>query len=1133
MNVDQLRKALSERNVDLWVEGKMLRFRAPEGALNEPLLAAMKRCKKDLIESLERESSPSRGQDELQPLSIGQQALYFLHSVAPHSPAYNVASVARICSPVNVEAMRQTMQDLTSRHDSLRTTFVMRDGQPCRRIQARVTPDFCQVTTENLNEEQLKEEVHREYRKPFDLANGPLLRVRLFTTNDKNHVFLMTLHHLVFDSWSLWLLHDEFRLLYEQHLGGKTALLPTLRAGYSDFVRQQQEMERDERGQRLWSYWKNQLAGDLSPPDLPLDFPRPEHPNLRGATHRFRIPAELSSRLRSLATSHGVTPFVLMLAIFKTLIHRSTGQEDVIVGTATSGRTTTDFARVIGYFVNTLAIRTNATGKPTFSEYLGQVKQRTLEALEHQEFPFPLLVDRLNPRRDSGRLPICTVLFGLQKPQQFQEVVRLFDEDTGHIDWGGLDVHPFELNQQEGQFDLTLEMFETTDSFLCTLKYDVDLFRPETAEQIGRHFVQLAEAIVENPNRSLDDYEMTPEDERRRIASFGSALAPAALDDPRAHRLFELQTELTPHRVAAIADGESLTYSQLNRRANRMAHILRRYGVVPGTLVACRLDRGMDVAVVILAIFKAGGTYVPLDGASPEDRLRQVIRESGAQLVVAHEHLKFTSPPDEADTATTAPKWLLLDDAFDASTDEGDENLDLGFPASTLAYVIYTSGSTGVPKGVCVSHRAFAEHVVSVREAFGLNENDRVLQFSNLTFDPSLEQLLAPWSLGATVVIRGNELWAPDAFWDFVDDHRLSMVNLPPAYFKQCHEALSPDSRQGGSLRLVIVGGDVFPIETLTHWKERNVRVLNAYGPTEAVITASVYDATHHDPSVLRVPIGRPIPGMKAYVLDDRGRHAPIGIPGELYLGGTMLADGYLNDEELTAKKFVADPFSNVPGAKMYRTGDRARWSAEGNIEFLGRTDRQIKIHGFRVETGEIENALRSCPNVREAFVRPFADSNGDTYLVAWLAGNGSQLPSSDDLRRLLRKKLPSYMVPRQIVSLDRLPVNAAGKIDVSALPEPAAMRPQTCDYVAPRTENERILVEVWSNVLNVERIGIHDSFFDLGGGSLTSLRIVAQATDAGLTVNGQPIRPEMLFEYSTVGELAALVDARTAVGAT
>lgn len=1126
MNVDELRQELKRQEVDLWVDGDLLRFRARQGSLNGSLLRELRRHKNRMIEILKSEASGELDEDRFQDLSIGQQALYFLHSTAPMSPAYNVASAARIRSSVDVQAMQKAFASLISRHDSLRTTFEIRQGRPGRRVHAHGDLDFCQIEATGWDEQRLSQAVHREYRQPFDLAGGPLLRVRLFTVGEKDHVFLMALHHIVFDSWSLWLVQDEFRLLYEQYTGGQTALLPKLPATYDDFVREQDKLQRNGRGELLWQYWKKRLAGELTPPDLPLDRPRPDRPSLRGASHAFRVPSALSARLRKLAAANGATPFMVMLAVFKTLLHRYTGQEDLIVGTTTSGRSKSQFTRLVGYFVNTLAIRTNMSGQTTFSELLARVKIATLGAIEHQDFPFPLLVDRLNPRRDTGRLPICTVMFGLQKPQQFNEVTRLFDEEAGHIDWGGLEVHPFELHQQEGQFDLTLEMFETNDSFLGTLKYDVDLFDAATAQRMGRRFLRLAEAVVDDPDRPLVDYDIMSEEDHERVLGFASTGTVETPADPRVHRLFELQAQRTPDRTAAVADDRSLTYDRLNRRANRLARLLQDRGVELGTLVACRLHRGIDVPVAILAILKAGGTYVPLDATSPEQRVQQMTRDCGAGVVLAHARLSFACDASQ--------QVVLLDREEDALAVYSDANLELDFRGDTPAYVIYTSGSTGVPKGVCVSHRAFAEHVTSIREVFGLVPGDRMLQFSNLTFDPSLEQMFAPWSIGATVVFRGDELWAPNEFWQVVRRHELTVVNVPPAYFKQCSNAIGPND-DTASLRLLIIGGDLFPAETLGTWKDRGVRILNAYGPTEAVVTATVYDATDHDPSRSRVPIGRPKPGLVAHVLDQRGRHTPIGIPGELCLGGSMLADGYLGDAELTSSKFVPappsdgspgdGPFSEHSGARMYRTGDLARWTPDGNLEFLGRRDRQIKIHGFRVETGEIESVLNRFPCVTESFVQTRNDSHGDTYLVAWFAFSGDEEPEREELGAMLRSRLPSYMVPRHFVAVEQLPTDTSGKVDAKALPDPPTTRPANRDYVPPRNDKEQLWADIWSNVLDVDSVGIHDDFFDLGGGSLTSLRIVAEADDAGLNRDGNPLKPELLFEYPTVSEIAAFLE--------
>ncbi len=1124
MSVEELLKVLSEKNVELWVEGKLLRFRAPENALDASLLASLRKQKGALIKALHGKPARRNGDRNFEPMSIGQQALYFLHCIAPLSPAYNVASAARICSPVDTQAMQQAFEHLLVRHESLRTTFEDHEGQPQRCIHARRKLDFRQIAAADWDQSRLQRAVLEEYQRPFDLRNDTLLRVRLFSVSDAEHVFLMTLHHIVFDAWSLWLLQDEFRLLYQQFTGGETALLPALESRYSDFAAAQQDLQTSEQGKRLWHYWQNRLAGELAPLELPFDRPRVERTRRRGATHRFRVPRELSWKLRDLASAHGATPFMLLLAIFKTWLYRATGQNDLIVGTATSGRKP-KFARVVGYFVNTLAIRSDAACASTFLDYLAHVKQRTVEAIDHEEYPFPLLVKRLNPRRHAAWLPICNVMFGLQKPQQFSEVTRLFEEDQGHIDWGGLQVYPFELDQQEGQFDLTFELFETHDTFLGIVKYDPDLFQTSTAARIGQHFIHLADQIAADPRRSLADYDLALSAEQDLVLRFGASHAMPPVDVAHVHGLFERQAELRPEQPAAVCDGQELTYAELNHRANQVARLLQSRGVESGSLVACYLHRGLDVPVVLLAILKAGGVYVPLDTDSPAHRVQHVLRESGAKCLVAIPDLRLLDAPHDG------VQLIVQKDFQQAATSFAGSNLNTALPANALAYVMHTSGSTGVPKGVCVSHRAFAQHIASIRTAFGLVATDRMLQFSNLTFDPSLEQMFGPWSLGGTVVLRGNSLWTPEEFWQVVQRQQITVANLPPAYYKQVTDAIDR-VEPAESLRLMIVGGDVFPVETLTAWQGLNVRLLNAYGPTEAVVTATVFDVAEFDGRSSRLPIGRPKPGLRAYVLDDYGQHAPLGFAGELFLGGTMLAEGYLHDSGLTAEKFVTDPFVKLPGARMYRTGDRARWTVDGQLEFLGRHDRQIKIHGQRIETGEIEQALDACPGVRASFVQARKDAAGDAFLVAYVVADEDLQQDPRRVREFLCSRLPVSMVPRQFVALPELPINAAGKIDVRALPEPPEIRPAHVKYAPPRTETEKLLVDIWASVLKVESVGVHDNFFDLGGGSLTSLQIIARAREAGLDVNGKPLAPELLFEFPSVGELAAyLQSSHSSVG--
>jgi len=1123
MNLTELQEALRAKQVELWVEGDLLRFRMPGESLDKPLLAALRRHKRALIEELKRDGADHDNASRYEPLSLGQQALYFLHSLSPSSAAYNVAASFRIASAVDVAVMRQCFQTLVSRHEALRTTFETVDGNPRCRIHSQREVDFRQIDASGWAASQLHETAQREHMRPFDLKDGPLLRVRLFTTADDDHVFLMTLHHIVFDAWSLWLLQEEFDALYRHQSQGETAVLASLTASYSDFVRWQTQLQHGQRGEQLWQYWRNRLEGDLVAPDLPLDYPRPERPGHEGASHKFRVPVHLSARLRELGKSLGATPFAVMLAMFKTLLYRYTGQQDLTVGTTTSGRSDSAFTRVVGYFVNTLPIRSKMADGATFADYLAHVKSRTLEAIEHQDYPFPLLVDRLNPRRDTGRLPICSVMFGLQKPQQFQNAARLFSETPAATDWGGLTIYPYDVPQQEGQFDLTLEIFDAKESYLGTLKYDTELFSAETAERMSRHFLRLAESIVQDPHRCLNEYEILPDEEIERIRSFRATDRVDAGVKLLAHRLFERQVQLAPDRIATSDDVRCLTYHELNQRANQLARWLQQRGIDPGTSVACQVARGTDTAIALLGILKAGATYVPLDPACPRERVVHMLRDSGVRLVLTDSRQQPLSGArcacEEELSEITCHDFDRLADVL-SQFDGSDLKLDLG--EQKPAYVIYTSGSTGRPKGVSVSHGAIARHVLSIRKVFGLVAKDRMLQFSNTTFDPSLEQMLVPWSVGASVFLRGDTLWSPEEFWQVVERERLTAINLPPAYFRHCTESLQMHPQAARSLRLVIVGGDVFPMEALPVWQSLGVRILNAYGPTEAVITATVHELSQQASERARVPIGRPKPGMAAYVLDRFGREVPIGVPGELYLAGSMLADGYLHQPEMNRERFRADPWSSAPNGRMYRTGDYVRWTHDGELEFLGRCDRQVKIHGYRVEIGEIETRLDGFPEVRESHVELRHDSYGDEFLVAWLGVAEHAELDIEQLRSLMRDQLPGYMVPRHFVTLERLPLNGSGKVDVRALPKPKMRRAASHKYVAPTSSIEKTLVEIWSRVLEVEQVGTHDNFFDLGGSSLSSLRIVAMLNETGLKLEGEHIRPELLFEYPTVAELAA-----------
>lgn len=1134
MNAKALYDELKSRQVELWCQGKMLRFRAPDGVLDDAMMAELRKHKKELIELVKGEENGTiaevTNQGQLEDTTLGQQAMYFLHLSAPYSPAYNVASAFRISSSVNVDAVQSALRAIINRHDALRSTFEMKGGNLKRRINESPELDFAIIDVSSAGETELKEIVRREYQRPFELSSGPLIRTRLFKKNDQDFVFLMVLHHIIFDAWSLWVVQEEFHKVYaELHEGAGANLLP-VGASFSEFVQRQKTLVESERGKELIDYWRGELAGELPTLNLPLDFARPQRPGLRGTSHKFRIPGSLSQRLREVAKSLRVTPFVLTLSIFKVLLHRICGQDDLIVGTTTSGRLQSDLARSVGYFVNSLAIRTQVEHSLTFAEYTGLVKKKVLGAIKNQDYPFAAIVDQLGSKRESGRAPVCSVMFGLQKPR-FGEAARLFNETSEVLDLGGWRVTPFELDQQEGQFDLVLELFETEDSFLGLLKYDTELFSEETVRRIGDQYLTLANAIAANPALRIDEYELLNEADKKQLLQFSKG---PELKFETGNTVLDLVREQVyrhPDRTAVACDDTQLSYLQLHQRSNQVSRLLKASGVSVGDTVACCFERCIEVPVLILGIMKAGAAYLPLDTTHPPQRLVQLIRDSGCRFVVADDCLSAESH-DEIDVP------ILDVSTLESQLEEFDQNeLGVNVLPSTTAYILYTSGSTGIPKGVCVPHQAFYAHILSIRTAFGIEEADRVLQFSNITFDPSLEQLFAPWSVGATVVMRGNELWSPESLCEMVKRFGLTVINLPPAYFKHCASMMTTHGNTE-SLRLVILGGDVFPVDSAKSFSGSGIRIINAYGPTEAVITSTVFDASGKLDGAKAIPIGRPKPGSRAYVLDNRGRMVPIGVPGRLFLAGPMLASGYLNDKALSVNRFVPDSyagyFQESDSARMYDTGDVARWNPDGNLEFLGRADRQIKIYGMRVETGEIEAALNACDGVKHSHVD--VRNNGEqSELVAWLVAEAPDTSDSDGtaptgavldstaIQRRLQSELPKFMIPRHYVFLSELPLNTSGKIDTTQLPEPqiSVRRANVGQYVSPKTSWEITLANIWAEELKVSPVGVEDNFFDLGGASLSSLRIVSRMNEEGLNPTDQPLKPEMLFEFQTIRELA------------
>ena len=840
--------------------------------------------------------------------------------------------------------------------------------------------------------------------------------------------------------------------------------------------------------------------------NLPTDRPRPAVQSFRGAAKRFGLGDELTGRLRAFARAEAVTPYIVVLAALQVLLWRYTGQDDIAIGSPATGRTQAKHESIFGTFVNPVVLRTDLSGNPTVRTFLGQVRQTLLEALEHQDYPFPLLVERLQPPRDPSRSPLFQVALIWEKPRLGKDQAGS-SLDRGCRPWRsdqeGLVLEPFTSEQRGAPFDLTLIVFDVGRSLEATLQYNVDLFDAGTMDRLVGHFQTVLEGIVSDPGCPISSLPMLTEAERRQLLIEWNA---TTLDYPTASclpSLFEAQVERSPDALALVHGDKHLTYRELNAWANQFAHYLRDMGVGPEMLVGICLERSPALVAGVLGILKAGGAYVPLDPAYPGKRLAFVLEDAGASLLLTRRRLVAGLPEHGA-------HLICLDVEQEAIEREPPANVVSGVEAGNLAYVLYTSGSTGQPKGVAVEHRSVVALLRWAEDVFGPEERAGVLASTSLCFDLSVFELFVPLCLGGAVILVEDALHlvvCPAA-------SEVTLVNTVPS-------AAAELVRMNGipaSVHTVNLAGEPLPnvLAQRIYHQETVRRVFNLYGPTEATVysTFALVQKGEDTPT----PIGRPIANTRAYVLDQHRQPVPVGIPGELYVGGVGLARGYWNRPKLTAQRFLPDPFRADPGARMYRTGDLVRWRLDGDLEFLGRIDQQVKICGFRIELGEIEGVLGRHPAVRQVVALVREDRDVERCLVAYVVPHDGHVPEEEELRSFVRRELPAAMVPAHFVVLETLPLTPSGKVDRSALPAPGPSRPElSASYVAPRNPVEERLAAIWSNVLGGGPVGVHDNFFALGGASLRSLEIVSQANAAGL-----PLTPELLFEHQTIAELAA-----------
>jgi amino acid adenylation domain-containing protein len=1032
------------------------------------------------------------------PLSYGQRSQWFLYQLAPGSPAYTITYAGRLSGDLDVPALERAAQALVERHAILRTTYAVRDGQPVQLVHPQWP---VRIARHDVDSDELHEWIRRESNRPFDLETGPVFRLTLLRRSPHEHVLVLAVHHIAVDFWSIDVILYELRALYAAEHGADVP--PPCPERYVDYADRQMQMLSGVEGERLWRYWRDQLAGDLPHLGLSTDRPRPAAQTYHGAAQRFCLDGRLASGLKAVARGAGATPYMTFLAAYATLLHRYTGQDNLLIGSPFACRDRVGMEGLVGYVTNPVVLRADLRGGPTFSSLLGRVKQTVLGALAHQDYPFALLVERLRPSRDLSQTPIFQVSFAWEQPRRFQ------DGTGGDPGQAALEPETIHLGQGGAPFDLMMEVADAGGEFTCVLQYNTDLFDDATIKRMAGHFTTLLDGIVTDPASRLSELPLLTETERREQAAWNDTRVCYDASDCL-HEMVAATARRSPHAVAVSFDDREMTYAELDGQANALARRLQRLGVGPESVVPVLLDRSEDLVVALLGVLKAGGAFMPLDPAQPTNRIAATMSNApDAPVCVTHRrHLEslqgFTGHRLCLDLSSTP---LAADPVAVAA----------GTTSANLAYVIHTSGSTGTPKGALNTHGGIRNRLLWMQAAYQLTADDRVLHKTPVSFDPSVWEIFWPLIVGARIVIAQPESHKdPAALVRAIVEQAITTVHFVPSMLRSF--LAEPDVTDCVGLRRVFCSGEVLSYDLQERFLATlDAELYNLYGPTEAAIDVTHFHCKRGESGSV-VPIGRPIANIRIHLLDAHLQPVPVGVPGELCIGGVGVARGYLNQPDATAASFLTDPFAEDPGQLLYRTGDLARYLPDGTIEYLGRLDDQVKIGGVRIEPGEVEAALHKHPMVLENAVVAENDVRGHTRLIAHIVAAGEAAPSIAELRRFLLEQLPAAMVPAVFSVVESLPHTSSGKVDRRALKAAGEAAPVTLpEFVAPRTHTEKILTEIWRVVLDLERVGVHDDFFALGGSSTHSLEVAVKANAANL-----PLRPESVFLYGTIAELAA-----------
>ncbi len=1055
------------------------------------------------------------------PLSPGQEAMWLICQIAPESVAYNIFITAKIHAHLKIAVVNRVWQKIIEKHPILRTTYTSYEGKPVQQVNQQENFKVEVIDASDWSEDQLVEKIYAIADRPFNLEKDSVLRVNLFNRSDEEHILLLTMHHIASDMWSYDLLLREFQALYpgevEQVSQQQTETAPDSlneNKTYANFIQWQAEMLSGSRGEKLWQYWQQQLAGELPILNLLPDKPRPPVKTYEGASYIVKLDEQLTEKLRHLALTSNTSLYQILLTAFYVQLYRYTNQTDILIGSPMRGRTAKEFKEIVGYFSNLTVLRVSIQENATFTELLAQVGKIVRQAQKHQDYPFSLLADKLQPQRDTSRSPLCQVSFAWQA-QTWCEAKN----NSLHLQKSVMQMEPYLLGQRGAHLDLSLMVREAQGVLEPCWQYNTDLFDTATIERMAKHFVRLLDSIVLNPQQPISQLPMLTEVEQQQLLfEWNNTQADYPLDKC-IHQLFEEQVERTPDNVAVVFEDQQLTYRELNARANQLAHYLQKLGGGPDVFVGICVERSLEMIVGLLGILKAGGGYVPLEPAYPQERLDFMLGESEAQVLLTQSSLaaRFT----QHDVPV-----VYLDSDWQKIAEFEEENPENTTTAKNLIYTIFTSGSTGKAKGVAIEHRQLLNYLNGIQERCLSKPGEQFALVS--TFAADLGNTVIFPSLingGCLHILSEARTTDSNAFLEYCQQHPFDYLKIVPSHLAALLSAAQPETRL--PWQKLILGGETttwnLAEKVLIHAPQ--CQIFNHYGPTEATVGVLTFamdsqsiSPSQRDSSTQNVPLGRPLANTQIYLLDQNLQPVPIGVQGELYIGGASLARGYLNRPELTSEKFIPHPFHQTTESRLYKTGDLARYLPDGNIEYLGRIDNQVKIRGFRIELGEIEAVLSQHNYVETTCVTAREDSPGIKRLVAYIVPSKNVTPITNELRQFLKARLPDYMIPSAFVTLEALPLTPNGKLDHRALPEPKLRGEIELNFVAPRSPEEEILAKIWSQVLRVEPVGIYDNFFELGGDSILTIQIITRARKAGLELT-----PKQLFTHQNIAELATV----------